>query len=237
MPSVVTPERFASGMTYDQYVAFIGSPENLVRESSGGAAPPRRDQSAYFRTAYDRCKLTDAQSQALKWLAAQPGGPAKLLVISEDWSSDCRRDVPAFGRIAEAAGIELRIFKRDGQKFSAANVPSMAEAPDSNADIMSAFLKHKNGNTWQSIPVGVFFDKDLNLLYRYQEYPDIYDKDRLVTEHIRGPRPGETPQETSARGNREFDELFNGPFFQIWISAAVDQIISALHRKVVLGAV
>ena len=27
-------------------------------------------------------------------IAAQPDGPAKILVISEDWSSDCRRDVP-----------------------------------------------------------------------------------------------------------------------------------------------
>ena len=29
--SVVTPERFASGMTFDQYVAYVGSPENLKR--------------------------------------------------------------------------------------------------------------------------------------------------------------------------------------------------------------
>jgi len=33
---VVTPERFASGMTFDQYVAYVGTPENLKREGSGG---------------------------------------------------------------------------------------------------------------------------------------------------------------------------------------------------------
>jgi len=31
MASVATAERFASGMTYDQYVAFVGSAENLAR--------------------------------------------------------------------------------------------------------------------------------------------------------------------------------------------------------------
>ena len=31
--SVVTPERFAKGMTFDQYMAFIGTPGNLEREA------------------------------------------------------------------------------------------------------------------------------------------------------------------------------------------------------------
>jgi hypothetical protein len=31
--SVVTPERFASGMTFDQYVQYIGTPANLTREA------------------------------------------------------------------------------------------------------------------------------------------------------------------------------------------------------------
>ena len=29
--SVVTPERFASGRTFEQYLAFIGTPDNLAR--------------------------------------------------------------------------------------------------------------------------------------------------------------------------------------------------------------
>jgi hypothetical protein len=204
MASVVTPERFASGMTYDQYVAFVGSAENLARESSGGAPPPRREFSAYFRQAYERCKLTDAQTRALRWLAAQPGGPAKLLVISEDWSSDCRRDVPTFARIAESAGLELRIFTRDGQKFSAANVPSLAEAPDSNAD---SWLSSCCTN--QDLAVNpIAARRDLNRLSP-PGIPGYYDKDRVVT--TVAARPG-TPQETAARGARELDELFNGPF-------------------------
>jgi hypothetical protein len=30
--SVVTAERFAQGMTFDEYVRHVGSPENLARE-------------------------------------------------------------------------------------------------------------------------------------------------------------------------------------------------------------
>jgi hypothetical protein len=235
MSSVVTPERFASGMTYDDYVRFCGKPENLAREGSGGA--PRRDFSAYFRDAFEKARLTEAQTAALKWLASQPGGPAKMLVISEDWSSDCRRDVPTLARMAEVAGMEMRIFTRDGKKFSASNEPSLAEGPDTNADLMAEFLNHKNGQTWQSIPVAAFYTKDLGYLYHYQEYPAIYDKDRLVMENIRAPKRGEAPEQTRARSDREFGDLVNGPFFTIWASAAVDEILSALQRRLVLGRV
>jgi Thioredoxin len=235
MSSVVTPQRFASGMTYDEYARFCGTPENLAREGSGGAS--RRDFSTYFREAFEKAHLTDAQTGALMWLTAQPGGPAKMLVISEDWSSDCRRDVPTLARMADVAGMEMRIFPRDGKKFSASNEPSLAEAPDSNADLMAEFLNHKNGQTWQSIPVAAFYTKDLQYLYHYQEYPAIYDKDRLVMENIRAPKPDETLEQTRQRSDREFGELVNGPFFTIWASAAVDEILSALQRRLVLGRV
>jgi len=232
--SVVTPERFAKGWTFDEYVDYIGTPANLGRETNAG---PRLDQSAFFRQAFENSVLTDAQAAALKWLVAQPNGPAKMLAISEDWSSDCRRDVPTFARIAALTGMELRIFNRDGQHFSSANVPSLADAPDSNADIMAEFLNHKHGQTFQSIPVCVFFTRDLQYLYHFTEYPAIYDKDRVVTQNIRAARPGESPEQTSARADREFPELQRSPFFRVWASATVDEIISALHRKAVLGVV
>jgi hypothetical protein len=44
---------------------------------------------------------------------------------------------------------------------------------------MAAFLNHKNGQTWQSIPVCVFFTRDLEVLYQCTEYPAIYEKDRM----------------------------------------------------------
>jgi thiol-disulfide isomerase/thioredoxin len=234
-PTVMTPEHFAKGMTFDQYVAYIGTPENLKRESSGGG--PRRDFSAFMRKAYETRRLDDDQVEAIHWLAAQPNGPARMLVISEEWSSDCRRDVPSFARIAEAGGMELRIVTRDGQKFSASHKPTLTEAPDSNADIMAEFLKEANGQTWQSIPVAVFYTRDLEYLYHYQEFPAIYEKDRIVYGHIRASRPGETPEQTQARAEREFPALQASPFFRVWACAAVDEIISALHRRLLLGSV
>ncbi len=33
-----------------------------------------------------RIQILDDQVAAIRWLAAQPGGPAKILVIAEDWS-------------------------------------------------------------------------------------------------------------------------------------------------------
>jgi hypothetical protein len=221
-------------MTFDEYVAYIGTPRNLQRESG---TTPRQDFSAFFRAAFEQSQLTADQTAALQWLVAQPTGPAKMLVISEEWSSDCRRDVPMFARMAAATGMELRIFTRDGQRFSNANVPSLAEAPDSNADIMAEFLNHKNGQTWQSIPVCAFFTAHMEYLYHFTEYPRIYDKDRVVVQTIRAPKPGESPEETRSRVDREFGALQGSPFFRVWASATVDEIISALHRKAVLGVV
>jgi hypothetical protein len=220
----VTPERFAQGMTFDQYLVHVGTPENLARETNSG---PRRDYSTFFREAFEKSQLTEGQAAALNWLVDQPNGPAKMLVISEDWSSDCRRDVPVFARIAAATGMELRIFNRDGQKFG---------APDST-DIMAEFLNHKKGQSWRSIPVCVFYTRDLDYLYHFTEYPAIYDKDRVVQQNIRQPKPGESTEETRVRVDREFGELQRSPFFRIWASASVDEIISALHRKAVLGVV
>jgi len=76
----------------------------------------------------------------------------------------------------------------------------------------------------------------MEYLYHFIEYPAIYDKDRLVMQHIRAPRPGESPDETRARADREFADLVNSPFFRIWASATVDEILSALQRRLMLGA-
>jgi hypothetical protein len=232
--SVVTPERYASGMTFEQYLQYVASPENLGREG-GANGERRRDWSGWMRAWYDSVRLSDPQAEAIRWLAAQPDGPAKILVISEEWSSDCRRDIPMLKRLAEVGGLELRIFRRDGQRFGRSQRPTLAEAPDSNADLMAEFLNEKRGETWQSIPVVVFYTADLRYLYHFIEYPRIYDKDRLVYGHIRVPRPGETPEATDARIGREFGALQASPFFRIWASAAIDEMLSGLHERAVLG--
>jgi len=228
--TAITPARFAQGMTFDQYAKFIGTPENLKREGSQGA---RKDFSGFFREAYERVRLSDEQVGALRWLVAQPNGPRKLLVLSEDWSSDCRRDVPMLARLADAGGLELRIFPRDGQKSAREPKANPAESP--NADLMNEFLNEKNGTTWQSIPVAVFLTKDFEYLYHYTEFPAIYHKDRVVPA-VRAAKPGETKEQTAERGQRDFFALQASPFFQMWACAGVDEMLSALHERLVVGS-
>ena len=235
--SVVTPERFARGMTFEQYVKYTGSPENLAREAFGSYYPDggsigtaRRDNSGVFRDRYARARLTDQQAAAIKWLAAQPDGPAKILVVSEDWSSDCRRDVPVLARLAEAGGLELRIFNRDGQKILGTRRPDPAAYPDSNHDIMLEFLNAKNSGEWASVPVVVIYTKDLRELHRYIEFPAIYHKD-YIRQHMWTPRPGESETQAKERDRREFLELQASPFFDVWASAGIDEVLSAVYEK------
>ena len=230
---MVTAQRFAQGMTFEQYLAFIATPENLKREASALAARRREDRAPLLRQWYADARLSDAQVGAIKWLAAQPNGPSKVLVISEEWSSDCRRDVPVFQRIAEAGGMELRIFARDGQRFSGAPEPDPNESP--NADLMRQFLNRKDGKTFQSIPVAAFYTRDLEHLYTYVEFPAIYHKDRLLAA-VRAGRAGETPEQTKERGARDFVELQRSPFFRVWADAAVDEIVTALHERLIVGS-
>lgn len=232
--SVVTPARYASGMTFPQYLAYVGTPENLKREGTGGSQRP--DNSAAIREWYEGSRLSDTQTAAWKWLAAQPGGPAKILVLSEDWSSDCRRDVPMLARVAEATGIELRIFNRDGQTFGKTDNPLTEPGKSPNADIMAEFMNERGGKKYQSIPVVAFYDKDLKYLYHYTELPAIYHKDRVVTEKIRAPRSGETPQQTAERAGKEFGAFQKAPFFRMWAGAGIDEMASALHERLVMGS-
>ncbi|HEY5724479.1 MAG TPA: thioredoxin family protein [Methylomirabilota bacterium] len=236
----MTPERYAQGMTFEQYVAYVGSADNLAREGFGGYFPdggsfgvPRKDQSAVFRERYARARLSEPQVAAVKWLAAQPDGPARILVISEDWSSDCRRDVPMLARLAEAGGLELRIFNRDGKKILGTRRPD--PAADGNHDLMLQFLNTKNGGEWASLPVAVFYTREFRELHRYIEYPAIYHKD-LVRRQQGLARPGESEAQAKDRAAREFVALQGSPFFDVWAAAGVDEILSALYEKLTVGS-
>ena len=59
--SVVTAERFAKGRTFDEYVKYVGSPENLAREAFG----------SYFPTAARSAPL--ARTTARSSVSATPG--------------------------------------------------------------------------------------------------------------------------------------------------------------------
>jgi hypothetical protein len=231
----MTPERFAQGMTFDDYVTFTRSPENLAREGFDirrfSMARPRLDWSAFLRKRHDEARLTPEQIGAIRWLAAQPGGPAKVAVISEDWSSDCRRDVPYLARLAEAGGLELRIFARDRETMLLKGLPD--ETSGGNADLVRAYANEKDGQRWASVPVAVFFAADFAELYRYIEYPAIYRKDRVLG-HLRAARAGETPEQAKTRAGAAIGELLESPFYDVWAQAAVAEILSALHERLLV---
>jgi Thioredoxin len=120
--SVVTPERFSSGLTYDEYL---------------GRIQRNREKFDYN---HDETELSDDDVAAFHRLVAQPGGPARVLALGEDWCPDVFRGLPVMARIAEASGMELRVFPRDD-----------------NLDIMGEFLNHGES---QSIPTFVFYTSD-----------------------------------------------------------------------------
>ena len=119
--SVVTPERFAQGLTFAQYM-------DRIKVNKGR-----------FEEYYAGTELPAAQADALRELSGAAGGPARMMVIGEDWCGDVVRELPVLARVAEAAGLELRIFPRD-----------------ENHDIMNEFLKE---GKYMSIPVAVFYDQ------------------------------------------------------------------------------
>ena len=87
--------------------------------------------------------MATSKSRRSKWLTAQPGGPAKVLVIAEDWSSDCRRDLPYLARRAEAGGLELRLFLRDAETMHRQGLPEPGSYP--TADLVREYANDKNG--------------------------------------------------------------------------------------------
>ena len=93
--SVVTPERFAKGMTWSEWMEHI-----------------QRNKEK-FQYNYDETHVSAADAAKLKALAERDSGPAEVLVLGEDWCPDVFRGLPVIVRIAEAAGIEFRAFPRD----------------------------------------------------------------------------------------------------------------------------
>jgi hypothetical protein len=109
-----------------------------------------------------------------------------------------------------------------------------AAAPDANHDLMLEFMNTKNGSEWASVPVAVFYTKDFREIHHYIEYPAIYHKDR-IREHQQAVQTGETEAQTKERAMRDFLTLQRSPFFDLWASAGIDEILSALHEKLVVG--
>jgi hypothetical protein len=93
--SVVTRERFDSGMTWPQYMEHIQ--RNVPK----------------FEFNYRETAVPAEIAARLKALTDRDSGPKRVLVLGEDWCPDVFRGLPVLVRMAEVAGWELRIFPRD----------------------------------------------------------------------------------------------------------------------------
>ena len=73
--SVVTPERFQQGFSYSAYIDQI------------------KVNKARFEDFY-KFQVKPEDAAALKELVSRPNGPAKMLVLGEDWCGDVIRGMP-----------------------------------------------------------------------------------------------------------------------------------------------
>ena len=188
--SVVTPQRFEQGFTYPDYMAQI------------------KVNKARMEGFYDNFQVKPEEAAALKKLAARPDGPVKMLVLCEDWCGDVVRGLPVLARLAEATGLEMRVFLRD-----------------EHHDIMNEFLK--NGE-WMSIPTAVFYTRDHQYICHWIERPEVADQEMQdIEEAIRRESPGINDQDFGReRRSRTAARA------EAWQQATVEELLGLLTRSV-----
>jgi hypothetical protein len=187
--SAVTNSRFASGLGYEAYVAQIKVNQDRFKEF------------------YEGCQISSQDREFFVKAAKLAHGPAKLLVLGEDWCPDVFRGLPMMARIAEAGGMELRVFPRD-----------------LNLDIMNEFLKE---GKYMSLPVAVFYTRDLLYLCHWIERPKMADVERSRFEQeSRQAKPDATEQEMRALVGARSRERYPA-----WQQESVREIRTLLATK------
>lgn len=196
--SPITVDRFKKGKTFQEYL------DSGIRN---------RD---LFERNYNGLKVSDEQKTKLKDLAAK--GLDHMVVIGEDWCPDVYRGMPVAARIAEAAGIELRVFERD-----------------QNKDMIQPY--RKNGE-FESIPVFVFYDKNHNELGHFIERPALANEQIHLTREVLGDTSpegiakqlGHEPSEDElkaarAKAREKYLDWQQGDIWAGWRIATVNEVI------------
>ena len=171
--SVVTPERFKLGLLYNDWM---------------GQIKVNKDR---FEEAYKSFHVDDADASYIRGLLEKGEGPAKVLILGEDWCPDVIRGLPVMVKFAEAVGMEARIFPRD-----------------ENIDVMNEFLKD---GEFQSIPTFVFYNRDHKYLDRWVERPQIATKEmaeiqKVVDVDLAGKSDDEQRLERRNRGEARWSQ-------------------------------
>ena len=187
--SVVTPERFEQGFNYPDYIDQI------------------KVNKARFEGFYNGFQVSPEDKAFFKDLVQRPNGPAKMMVIGEDWCGDVIRGLPVLARIAEAAEIPISIFPRD-----------------THTDIMDEYLKE---GKYMSIPVAVFYTADHQYICHWIERPEVAATEQQAIEQaIRDENPGIDEQafgrERRARTAAKAED---------WIAATVVELKELLDKS------
>jgi thiol-disulfide isomerase/thioredoxin len=187
--SVVTPERFSQGFSYPNYMDQI------------------KVNKARFEGFYNGLTLSSEDTSFFKELAQRPDGPAKMLVIGEDWCGDVIRGLPVLARVAEAAEIPISIFPRD-----------------THTDIMDEYLKE---GKYMSIPVAVFYTSDHRYICHWIERPEVAAKEQAEIEQaIRDENPDIDDQAFSRERRAR-----TGAKAEDWIAATVVELKELLTKS------
>jgi hypothetical protein len=194
--SVVTPERFEQGISWKEWMDQID-----------------RNQDKFVYN-YDETSVPKEDAEAIKALMSKPNGPAKCLALGEAWCTDVVRGLGPMAKLAEATGMELKIFFRD-----------------QNIDIMNEFLK--NGE-FQSIPTFVFYTKDHKYITHWIERPakaqsEIGTQLTPIQEKMRNP---ELSEEERNKYMQEYTNFQKGPVWASWRDAQVREIRELLEKNV-----
>jgi hypothetical protein len=202
----VTAQRFARAKSYDEYVASIT--QNRQK----------------FADNLEQTTIPADLAGRLRRLAERDRGPARLLVIGEDWCPDVYRGMPVAKKIADAAGFEMRVFERD-----------------QNPDTIVPFRKD---GEFDSIPVFVFYTRDHQYIAHFTERPrKANDEMREALSPVFGPsgtrqlteRLGREPTEeekAAARADaaRRYDEFqSSSPYWARWRDYTVQEVVELLE--------
>lgn len=189
--SVVTPERLAQGITWQQWMEQIDRNEEK------------------FQFNYDDHKLDAADVEAIK-AAVEKAGGITCLAIGEAWCPDVVRGLPVAAKLAEATGMDLKIFFRD-----------------QNIDIMNEFLYK---GEFQSIPTLVFYDKDQNQIGVWHERAQKARDEMPIMGAIRTKmQDQELSEEERAKYMQEYEDFQKGPIWAGWRDAEVKEIRELLN--------
>ena len=108
-----------------------------------------KDPLSKFEQHLEESRLNADQLQALNLLPKD----LNVMVIAEDWSGDVLYFLPVLLRMAEEAGWNVRIFRRD-------RYPEL-------------ILPYRKENFYHAIPVFVFFDLEFNEVAHWIERPAV----------------------------------------------------------------